>query len=98
MFSRNSSALTHVNRHKSTSFFSLFANTCKSSSRTIKYTLLVLTAVSILYFTFGVVWAQVTSGVWSTEVSLPIALQEVSVAALESHVYVVGGSTSQARS
>lgn len=38
------------------------------------------------------------TGTWSTEPSLPVAIQEVSVTALGGKVYVVGGSTSQARS
>lgn len=37
------------------------------------------------------------AGAWSTEPSLPVAVQEVSVAAVDGRVYVFGGSVNQAR-
>jgi N-acetylneuraminic acid mutarotase/regulation of enolase protein 1 (concanavalin A-like superfamily) len=37
------------------------------------------------------------AGFWSTTTSLPVAVQEVSVTALNGHVYVVGGSRNQTR-
>src|SRR5437868_6220713 len=65
--------------------------------RLAKGTLLLFGVALFLRFVFGVSFAQSTSSAWSTETSLPVATQEVSVTALNNKVYVVGGSNSQSR-
>lgn len=69
----------------------------KHALRLTKYALLLCGEALFLKFVFGVSFAQSTSSAWTTETSLPVATQEVSVAALNNQVYVVGGSNSQSR-
>jgi len=51
--------------------------------------------VFLLRFVFAVSQAQSVSSTWATETSLPVAVQEAAVTALNNQVYVVGGSNSQ---
>ena len=69
----------------------------KPTLKLMKSALLFFGVALFLRFVLGVSFAQATSSAWSTETSLPVATQEVSVAALNNQVYVVGGSNSQAR-
>jgi N-acetylneuraminic acid mutarotase/glucose/arabinose dehydrogenase/endonuclease/exonuclease/phosphatase family metal-dependent hydrolase len=56
-----------------------------------------LTAAAFLAIAWWAATGGVAAGLWSAEISLPVAIQEVSVTALNNQVYVVGGSTNQAR-
>src|SRR5436853_7884576 len=69
----------------------------KPTLKLMKSALLFFGVALFLRFVLGVSFAQATSSAWSTETSLPIATQEVSVAALNNQVYVVGGSNAQSR-
>ena len=53
---------------------------------------LLLPGVALLSFILWTSAHGLAGGVWSAEISLPAAVQEVSVTALSNQVYVVGGS------
>ncbi len=62
--------------------------------RPLRLLLLALAIVQLVRWTSALGLA---GGIWSAEISLPVAVQEVSVAALNNQVYVIGGSSSQFR-